>query len=80
MNSGKRSAQGGAAVGSRHGESDVNAKTAEDNNRSLGVGSEKQTQHQATGSASPGTIKPEPTLLGRERKRGWTERQNILLD
>ena len=33
----------------------MNAKTAEDNNSSLGAGSEKQTQHQATGSVSPGT-------------------------
>lgn len=33
----------------------MNAKTAADNNSSLGAGSEKQTQHQATGSVSLGT-------------------------
>lgn len=33
----------------------MNAKTAVDNNSSLGAGSEKQTQHQATGSVSPAT-------------------------
>lgn len=33
----------------------MNAKTAADNNSSLGAGSEKQTQHQATGSASLAT-------------------------
>lgn len=33
----------------------MNAKTAADNNSSLGAGSEKQTQHQATGSVSLAT-------------------------
>lgn len=33
----------------------MNAKTAVDNNSSLGAGSEKQTQHQATGSVSLAT-------------------------
>lgn len=33
----------------------MNGKTAADNNSSLGAGSEKQTQHQATGSVSLGT-------------------------
>lgn len=33
----------------------MNAKTAADNNSSLGAGSEKQTQHQATGNVSLGT-------------------------
>lgn len=45
----------GVSLVSPWSRTDLNAKTAEDNNSSLGAGSEKQTQHQATGSVSPST-------------------------
>ena len=45
---------GGVVQGRKRGRG-MNAKTAADNNSSLGAGSEKQTQHQATGSVSLGT-------------------------
>lgn len=52
----------------------MNAKTAVDNNSSLGAGSEKQTQHQATGSVSLGTKGRAACFLGL-RKR---EREGVL--
>lgn len=56
----------------------LNAKRAADNNSSLGAGSEKQTQHQATGSVSLGTKGRAGAFedSGKERETGGqTDRQ-----